>query len=122
MIGADLFSILAGNAGVATLAGDRIFPGVMPQGSGLPAVVYTAVDDVPENTLEDFTLSNARVQVDCYAKGYVAAQTLAKAIVDVLSGYRVGGMSLLLLAKRDGYEDETQYHRVSMDFSMWLGR
>lgn len=122
MIGSSLFSVLSADAGVTALADTRIYPVVMPQGGKLPALVYTVVDDVPENSLAGWTsgLSNARVQIDCYAKGYIAAQTLADAVVGTLARRVSESLSSVLLSRRDDYEDETSLHRVSLDVSLWV--
>lgn len=118
MIGATLYSLLSGNAGVAALVGTRIYPQVRPQADPLPALVYTVVDDIPAGSLAGWTsgLSNARVQIDAYAKGYIAAETLADAVRTALA------TSTLPMSRRDGYEDETQLYRVSQDFSMWVSK
>lgn len=121
MIGADIFSLLRANSAVVALVGDRIYPLVRPQGSALPAIVFTVVDDLPVNSLGGATsgLVDALVQFDCYAKTYVSAHAVAKAVSDMLSK-RVADPAAVRQAKRDGYEDETELYRVSMDFSMWM--
>lgn len=122
MIGSRLFSLLSGTSAITSLVGTRIYPQVIPQGSAMPAVAYSVVDEVPENSLTGWSsgLSNARVQVDAYAPTYVSAQALADAIAGALATYQTSGLSVLLESKRDGYEDETSLHRVSLDFSMWV--
>jgi uncharacterized protein DUF3168 len=122
MIGATLFSVLSQAPGVAALAETRIYPQIMPQGGKLPAIVYAVVLEVPENTLGGWTsgLSNARVQIDAYAKGYVAAQTLADAVSGALATKVSESLCAVLLSRRDDYEDETQLHRVSLYVSLWV--
>lgn len=122
MIGATLFGILSSNPTVVGLVGRRIYPHIQPQDGQLPALVYTVVDEVPENTLQGFTsgLKNATVQIDVYAKGYVAAQAVAAAVEGALSRYQADNLAVLQVTRRDSYEDDTMLYRSSFDYSMWL--
>jgi hypothetical protein len=57
--------------------------------------------------------------VDCFAKKYVDAQALADAVAGALGSLTGSELASTLLLRSDQYEDETEVHRVSMDFSMW---
>ena len=115
-VGEDLRALLLASTAVTAQVVGRVFPQKMPQGVALPAIRYAVVDDVPVNSVEGTGVTaRARVQVDVFAKKYLDAQGLADAVVGAVGA---GG---LLLDRRDGYEDETELHRVSMDFSMWHG-
>lgn len=121
IVGAQVHGRLVAAPAVAALVVGRVFPQVLPQGVTMPALRYVVVSDVPQNSLGGFTagLRNVRVQVDAFSKKYLEAQTLADAVVGAL-GSLTGEVASLLEARRDGYEDETGLHRVSMDFSMWM--
>lgn len=115
---------LVANGTLMALVGGRIYAGRMPQNVTLPAVVYTGISNVPEETFESqpaTVLSNARVQVDCYAARYEVAHQVAEVVDDVLSALS-GDMTASRLDSRDIYENETSLHRVSVDFSVWRGR
>ena len=60
----------------------RVYPGVLPQTCEYPAAVYQVVLDRPLNSLGGFTSGarNVLVQVDVYARSYLAAQDLADRI------------------------------------------
>jgi hypothetical protein len=119
--GETLRAVLIADAAVSALVNARIFPNVIPQDAVTPAVRYTVVDDVPWNTL-DGTVSRrrARVQIDAYAKKYLPAHALADAIVGAVGTITGPEVTALLLMRRDGYEDETELHRVSLDVSMTM--
>lgn len=121
ILGPVIYSLLSADPGVSGLVADRIFPEVLPQEPTLPAVVYTVVDDVPVHSLQGCTAgtSNARVQIDTYAKTYVTAQTVAEAIAAALQSYVGPDATAMLLSRRDEYEDDPAEYRVSLDFSMW---
>lgn len=121
-------TLLVGDPGVAALVGSRVFPVEMPQGSELPAVVCSVVSSVPESSLTGdvaTTLKSSRVQVDCYARpsnaggGYAQAHELARAVELVLgnlSDHDLGGVAE---NSRDLFDNVTQHHRVSLDFTIW---
>jgi hypothetical protein len=121
VIGSAVFSALSGDATVAGLVGTKIYPSKMPQGpraSDYKAIVYLVVSDVPANAITGDAsnrLRNARVQVDCYAKRYEDAQTLAEA-VDAVATVALNGWRE---TSRDIYDDEAELHRVSMDVLLW---
>jgi hypothetical protein len=117
--GETLFGALVAAAPVTAIVNRRIFPGRIKQGVTMPAVRYTVVDDVPWNTIEGGrSRTRARVQVDAYAKGYLEAHALASAIEGAVGAFTGPAVTAVLLSKRDGFEDETDLHRVSLDFSM----
>lgn len=121
-IGQIVFGILSGNPAVIALAGTRIFPAKMPQGCRYPAAVYSVVSDVETQSLAGYTASqrNARVQIDAYSPAYLEAQALADAISAALTKTEPPALSSRRVLRRDLYEDETELHRVSMDFSLWV--
>ncbi len=114
---------LLANTTVVGLVGARIYPGLMPQSSTgavvTPAIVYTVVSDTPENSLVggvDGRLSSIRLQVDCYAKKYLDAQSLAAAVDVVLSALSSAELAAWRDTSRDLYDDQAQLHRVSADY------
>lgn len=117
-----VFTALSNDATVTTLVGKRIYPNKMPQGpraSTFTAIVFQVVSDVPANALTGSSadrLRNARVQIDCYAKVYEDAQTLADAVDAVVTTTLNGWREV----SRDLYEDEPELHRVQMDALLWL--
>jgi hypothetical protein len=75
---------------VTELAGDRIFPGTIPQGKETPAIVYRVISTRPEHTIGTVTnLFHSRVEVACVAGSRELADELAKAArKSGLVGYR----------------------------------
>ena len=92
---------------MTALVATRVFPDVAPQDADLPLLVVTVIDDVPASTLNGHvgaTLSNARVQVDAYAKtraeaAAVAAATAASASARACSWLSAQASALAGLAK-----------------------
>jgi selenocysteine-specific translation elongation factor len=122
-IGETFRSSLTANAGVTALVSGRIFPQVIPQGCTMPAIRYLVVDDLPLNSVDGFTshLRIARVQADAYARTYLAAHAVADAIEGALRSVVGPDFAALVVSRRDGYEDETELHRVILDVSVAVG-
>lgn len=115
-------AVLVADVPVNGIVSERVYPQVMPQGAALPAIVLTVVSDVPENTFDGTAadrLSARRLQVDCYAKSYLAAQNLAAAVDQALSSLQAHDLSAERDNARDLYDDPTEIYRVSMDFTVW---
>ena len=121
--GEVVFATLAAAPAVVALVGTppRVYPSVAPQSSQLPVVVYQVIDEQRIESLGGFTSGtrNARVQVDVYAETYTAAQALADAVAAALGALTGANLSSVQVSRRDLYEDESQLHRVSTDFSLW---
>lgn len=128
-VGETIRGILIANSGVTTLIAQRVYPNELPPNATLPAIVYNVVSDVPENSftgLTSTTTKNARVQVDCYASpttngdgAYKQVHALARAVELALGDVADSDLACVLEDTRDLYDNVTQYHRVSMDFSVW---
>lgn len=106
--------------GDQTSAGARVHPGLLDQGSDLPAVVFTRIAGAPVASADGQNeLVNARFQVDCFAVTYAAAKTLANAIRSTLDA-TAGGLKAVCEGEIDFYDDAPRTYRVSLDFSCWF--
>lgn len=119
--GQRITAMLDSDPACAQLLGGRVTPNKKTQGGDCPAAVYQMVWDLPANSLQGFTsnLRNGRMQIDVYDRVYAGAQGAADAIEKVLASYTTIEFTSLQVSRRDLWEDETQLHRVSMDFNMW---
>jgi hypothetical protein len=89
MIEEKVIALLVNDVGVAALAGSRVYPGVIPQASPLPAIAINVVSAVPvySDDGED-GIEGTRLQVDSYGDTYRSAKLLARAVKAVLSAYQ----------------------------------
>lgn len=117
---------LLDTAAVTTLASSRVYPGIRPQGSALPAVVVSRVSGAPVYVDDGETgLSVARIQIDCWGETYSAAKSLVRAVVYCLSGFYgvlfdVQIQTTLLDNERDiQVGDTASLFRTSTDFMIW---
>lgn len=112
---------LVAASSVTDLVGSRIYPQKAPQGAADPLVVLTTISAVPEATFTgapSALLEAATVQVDCYAKTYLGAHEVATAIDDVLGALSGPTISAVRAGQRDLYDDRTESHRVSSDYTV----
>lgn len=80
-IGAGVNAKLLSTAAVKAIVADRGFPDVLPQKVTLPAYTFTLISDVPSHHMGGISgLSEARVQIDCYAATRTIANQLAEAV------------------------------------------
>jgi Protein of unknown function (DUF3168). len=130
MIKQALVSILANNPGVADLAGDRVFPQIIPQEdfdglSKKPCIVYQRTGVGRQQTLCGTSPTMSSVfSIDCYAQTYAGAEALANAVRTALVDYRgsVAGVRIstaILDNEIDLLDIEPGLHRVSMTFTIW---
>ena len=84
------YARLAGNAGLAALCGDRIYPEAAPAETASPFIVWQRISGVPEPGALDAEndITTARVQVDSYATTALAARTLANAVRAALRDWK----------------------------------
>jgi phage tail tape-measure protein len=87
MIEQAIYTILAGNAAVGAIAGDRISPHQRVQGTALPALVYVVDDFEPIRGLAGTAgLTAATVTVTSIADTYSSARSLAASVIGALNG------------------------------------
>ncbi len=122
-----LVTFLRQTTAISALVGStRIDWGLRPQGSELPALGLQVISRVPVDSDDgDSGLSQARVQMDCWAANKTAAKALATELRRALSGQRFECLDVQF--KGVWTENETDYgaeldkggtpiHRVSVDY------
>lgn len=128
MMEEDLIAHMLADAG---LAGVALHWNKRPQGGPLPAIVLRVVSGVPNyHTAGPSGLVETRLQLDCYAAGYLAAKTAARSAVASITGKRFaqgntkfsGGF---INGERDDFSAPTggaeKTDRVMLDINLWHG-
>ena len=86
--GPALYGILATDAGVLSVASNRIFPEIAAQGSELPLVVYKFSNLVPSDTKSGVsTLDSESYVIVAIAKSYTVSTDLSYKIRTALDRY-----------------------------------
>ncbi len=82
-----LVAELLADSAVATIIGTKVHPEAMPQGSGLPAIVYSLTSSVRELGLDGpSAFVRSRLRIDCWSTSYSGSKTLANAVRAALNG------------------------------------
>lgn len=85
---AEILNLLAADAPVAAIVGNRLRLEWLDQNTTQPAIALTRISGGREPGLNPANyFSRARVQIDCQAATYETTKTLAAAVVSVLHGY-----------------------------------
>ena len=116
-----LVALLEGDADVGALAGDRIYPIVVPAGATLPAIAYQRISTRrPEEMDGPSGLARPRFQFTCVGTDFGVVKALAKAVRAALDGFS-GTVSGVMI---DGilFEDEDHDFKPATDeeASSWL--
>lgn len=78
-----IFNLLKNDAGIVALVGAKIFAGVIPQETVLPAIAYNHISTTERTTVamtEASTLATSRIEVAVQAKDYPQQKQLIKAV------------------------------------------
>ena len=109
-IEADLYSVLAADAGVSALVSTRIYPNLAPESAANPLITYFMLAGTREHTLPGANnMKRKLVQISCHADTYSGAKALAAAVDSALqnNGY--------LRNEIDLYDPDTQTHTEITD-------
>lgn len=119
MTPASLYNALSGNAGLAALVSDRIYPVQAPQDAAAPYVIWSRISSQPFTTHSEAALNqDDLVQFSCFAADFDAADAVANALIAALDNVALStGDSPTLQSRRDmGNEDAVELYRVDADF------
>lgn len=126
MIEDAIYSILSADPAVAGVVGTRIFPVMMPEQVGYPALSFQTISADEFHTLDRSSgLVHQRLQIDAWGNRYRDVKLLQKKVRDVLEatyGYFDGPNGpvningILREDERDSYEKETRTYRCGQDF------
>ena len=131
----NLYTYLQTKSGLTALVSTRVYPDTAPQTATLPFLVYARVSTVREHKHgttggTETGLTQARIQIDCYAATYSALASLCDQVRLALSGYRgtIGSgfcyramldMEIDLPASPD-FGEQIGVRRRTLDFVVWF--
>jgi hypothetical protein len=104
---------------LSTTVGTRIYPGIAPQNTTTPYIVYLKVSAGKEYSHGGSVgLSRDRVQVGVFSTGYLTAKSVVSKVVTAMEGSTVFQASFKA-NELDIYESETKMFHVPVDFFVW---
>lgn len=111
-----LYDALSGAAGVGALVEDRIYPGLLPQGKDLPAIVYLRADTEFITTIHSSTPRGSRVEMEVW--GIAKTNGGAEAIGDAVEAALATAL-LVPIARRAEIDPETEAHSSILTCVVW---
>ena len=112
-----LYDALTAAAGIESLVSDRIYPGLLPQGKPLPAIVYLRSDTEYVTTIHSSTPRGSRVEMEAW--GIAGTNGAAEAIGDAIEAALATAL-LVPFARRAEIDPETDSHSSIISCVVWL--
>lgn len=124
----DVLARLSGEPSITSLVSTRIYANVLKQDVVYPALSYSVISRVHEHCFNsDPGNVRLRLQIDCWAKQYAEAMSVAIAVKNTLSRWRGQQTNYfvedcLIDNWTDYFDDESnqRVHRISMDFILFF--
>ena len=120
-----IYDLLTGSEAVTALVGLKIYPGLIPQNTTIPAVSYeliSSVDIPPINAQAGGVILRSRVQVSALARTYAEVKTIQEAIrrallfkSGLIAGVQVNAITRELIGS-DERDDESGLYMQGVDF------
>jgi len=120
-----IYNILSGDATIASLVSDRIYPDMIPEDVTTPeAIRYSELTIDPTHTKDGANdIEDVEIRVDCYGGSRDSAAQIAEAVksamISVELNTTIQGVVLdgiRLNDRQSFYEPETAMFRVVLDF------
>lgn len=111
-----LYSALSAAAGITAIVEDRIYPGLIPQGKALPAVVFLRADTEYITTIHSSTPRGSRVEMEVW--GIAKTNSAAEAIGDAIE-VALAVALLVPFARRAEIDQETESHSSIISCVVW---
>lgn len=123
MIEQGIYNLLAGNAGLTAIVGDRIYPVVVPEPTVYPCLSYTGITSSSAYTFDRRSHDTKRIQFDAWATSYSDAKSILHALklaLDTLSGTLSDGTRLLAAfsdQEIDHFESDGRIYRSLAEYT-----
>jgi hypothetical protein len=118
-----LRDFLLGDAALAALVGDRIYPTVLEDGAELPAIVYFRVGGRTEHkpvVASAGTTRNFTVQIQAIGRDYDEADSVEEAVYARMDQATTTTLKCRALGEtQDLYDEATKEYITASDYSCW---
>lgn len=125
-------AIIAANATANALLAGRVYPGVIDNGRGFPAMAVTRASTEANATKTGASgVDFVRVQLDIFARTYGEAEDVSEAVrtaLDFYSGSVVSGADTVnvdhidYIGTIDNFENSPELHRVIAEYILHIKR
>lgn len=122
-----VYALLTGSQALTALVGSKIYPGLIPQNTPMPAVSYeliSSVDIAPINAQAGGVVLRSRVQVSVLARTYAEVKAIQEAVREALlfrSGL-IAGVQVIAITRElvgpDERDDEAALYMQGVDYML----
>jgi hypothetical protein len=122
LFNAEIYRQLSTHPGLSALVADRIYPmSIAPQGVAMPYVTFQRITTGPTYMHgTDTGISREGIQIDCWADDADVVRTVAVQLKNALNTWLEDTVNrAFIVGDQDGYEQDTQLYRVSIDAEVW---
>ena len=114
-----IYNALHAGTALHAITGDAIYPKMVPQGAGYPAVSYYLSGGSVENCLQGWGgLQSPRYSVDCWETSYPKVNALSSAVIAAMTDATTF-RAVLIAPPVDLSEEDPDTHHQVVDFSVW---
>lgn len=121
----ELRSILTNSNPVGSIIADRVFPGIIPEGTTLPACAFVTTNNEPTGTKSGpSTLDFVTVDFDIISKRYSEVDSAGEAIRNALENY-AGGTNIYRISIRDEaeyFDQKNRLYRLNQEYYITVKR
>jgi hypothetical protein len=115
MIQEEVFQILSSSLAIRAIVGSRIYPIKLPQGSLVPALVYSVEDISPIASLSgESGIDNSTIEIVCWSADYKTAHELAAC---VRAAFGASDSHITTINMQDIEDEDTRNFGVLMNMS-----
>jgi hypothetical protein len=119
-LASDINTFLKAYGALTAIVAQRIFPDEFPQGTTLPAVTYSIIDEVYEQPIGGVSVAGtlARVQFDGWSMNTVQRHQIGSVLVAaccVFNGSSVRVIDRVLGSMRSDRDPDSKVYRCSLD-------
>lgn len=123
MIETALYSRLTTYAPLEALISTRVYAVAPPQDVVLPYCVCSKVSNQRQYSHDGYSsLQRPRIQVSCFATGYLIAKQIAEQVIAALESWPGADnvQAAFMENEIDLYEQDTKLYHVPVDFLIWM--
>lgn len=117
MIEAELVALVTGNADVAAIVSDRMYPLYLPQKPTYPCIVYRKTDDKPISLLaNDTNIQETRFDIGAFSKNHdTSADLINKIKISVQRAVIDPIMDITIEGADSDFEPNYEIHEATLE-------
>lgn len=117
-IESDFRALLAGDAGVSALVGNRIAQNAVPAGSQMPLIVFGAAHERSLGIDNTLLADRAQIIAQCWAETSAQADAVADAVIAAVA-LAPADAGAVVLDRSSSFDAEQDLHATELSVEWW---